>query len=159
MAASETKSSEHAIDLVAVAHPDLGLLGDTGEQVGRLVSRRIDRQFGAAVLARRSALHLPAHGLADQLHAVADAQHGNAQLEDFRIALRRALGVDARRAAGEDQPLRRKFANPLGCDVVPHDLAVDVLLADAAGDELHILGAEIEHEHPLGSDITGGAVR
>ena len=35
----------------------------------------------------------------------------------------------------------------LGRDVVPHDLAIDVLLADAAGDELGVLRAEIEDQH------------
>ena len=67
--------------------------------------------------------------------------------------LRRAVGVHARRPAGEDQPLRGQLANALGRDVVPHDLAVDVLLAHAAGDELGVLRAEVEHEHALGGEI------
>ena len=57
--------------------------------------------------------------------------------------------VHARRAAGEDDALRRQLAHALGGDVVPHDLAVDVLLAHAAGDELGVLRAEIEHQHAL----------
>ena len=69
------------------------------------------------------------------------------------IALRRALGVDARRAAGKDQPFGRKLADARGRDVVPHDLAVHVLLANAAGDELGVLRAEIEHEHALGGEM------
>ena len=66
--------------------------------------------------------------------------------------LRRAVGVHAGRAAGEDEPLRRELADALGRDVVPHDLAVDVLLAHPAGDELGVLRAEVEHEHPLAVD-------
>ena len=67
------------------------------------------------------------------------------------------LGVHAGRAAGEDQPLRRELADPLGGDVVPHDLAVDVLLAHPAGDQLGVLRAEVEHEHALASsgDVRG----
>ena len=40
-----------------------------------------------------------------------------------------------------------------GRDVVPHDLAVHVLLAHAAGDELGVLRAEVENEHALGGEI------
>ena len=56
---------------------------------------------------------LPPSASQSELHAVADAQHGNAELEKFRIALRRAGFVDARRPAGEDEPLRGQLANPL----------------------------------------------
>ena len=69
------------------------------------------------------------------------------------IALRCAVGVDAGRAAGKDDALGRELANALGRDVVPHDLAVDVLLAHAASDELGVLRAEVEHEHALGGEV------
>ncbi len=46
-----------------------------------------DAAAGAAVLPRRGAVDLAAQGLAGQLHPVADAQHGDAQVEDLRIAL------------------------------------------------------------------------
>ncbi len=55
--------------------------------------------------------------------------------------------VHARRAAGEDQALGREFADALGRDVVPDDLAVDVVLAHAAGDQLGVLRAEVENQH------------
>ena len=67
--------------------------------------------------------------------------------------LRRAVGVHARRAAGEDDALGRQLANARGRDVVPHDFAVDMLLAHPAGDELGVLRAEVENEHALGSEI------
>ena len=38
-----------------------------------------------------------------QLHAVADAERRDAELEQLRVDARRALGVDRRRPAGEDQ--------------------------------------------------------
>ena len=58
-------------------------------------------------------------------------------------------------------PLGRELADALGRDVVPHDLAVDVLLADAAGDELGVLRAEVEDQHALGGGaaIDGGGRR
>ena len=34
-----------------------------------------------------------------------------------------------------------------GRDIVPHDFAIDMLLAHPAGDQLGVLRAEIEHQH------------
>ena len=114
-----------------------------------------------AVLAGRRALHRAAERLAGQLHPVADAQHGQAEAEDFRVALRRARLVHAGRPAGKDHSLRGQFANPLGGDVVPNDLAVDVLLPHPPGDQLGILRAEIQHQDlfvgkPLHYQPSGG---
>ena len=85
----------HALHLVAVAHPDGGL-GRVGleERV-----RVVDRERRAAVLAgvRRPA-DLAAQVMASQLHPVADAEHGDAEVEDLGVAVRRAGLVDARRA-------------------------------------------------------------
>ena len=44
------------VDLVAVAHPDLRVSGDAGEQVGRFWLRGVDSQLRAAKLAGRVAL-------------------------------------------------------------------------------------------------------
>ena len=43
-------------------------------------------------------------------------------------------------------PLRRELADPLGRDVVPDDLAVDLLLPHPPGDQLGVLRAEIQHQ-------------
>ena len=103
--------------------------------------------MGPAVLAGRSALHLAAQRLAGQLHPVANAQHGQAEFEDRRIALRGARLVHAGRAAGKDDPLWGQFADPCGGDVVPDDLAVDVLLPNTPGDQLRVLRTEIQNQH------------
>ena len=66
-----------------------------------------------------------------------------------RTARRRpggALGVHRRRAAGEDHR-DRVLGEHLGHrHRVRHDLAVDLRLADAAGDELGVLRAEVDDE-------------
>ena len=155
VAASETNSSDTRSTWSPWLIQTCVSCGDAGEQVGGSGFDASIDQLRPAILAGRGALHFAAERLAHQLHAVADAEHRDAELEDLRIALRRAVGVHARRAAGEDQPLRRELAHPLGRDVVPHDLAVHVLLADPAGDQLDVLRAEVEHEHPLGGDVRG----
>ena len=43
----------------------------------------------------------------------------------------------------------------LGRDVVPHDLAIDVLLANPAGDQLGVLRAEIQDQDFLVGDTVG----
>ena len=131
--------------LIAVAHPDFGFVGDPVEQIGV----RHDPHMGPAIFAGRSAFDLPAQRLADQLHAVADAQHGNAQLENRRIAMRSAGFVNARRAARKNQAARGQLLHAGGRDVVPHDFAIDALLAHPPGDQLGVLRAEIEDQHLL----------
>jgi hypothetical protein len=61
--------------------------------------------------------------------------------------LRGAGGVDRRRAARQDHGPGLPRPELLGRDGVRHDLAVDLRLAHAAGDELGVLGAEVDDEH------------
>ena len=100
----------------------------------------------AEFAARRVGLDRDAHRLADQLHAVADAQDRHAQLEDRRIAVRSAGLVNAGRAAGEDDRQRIELADSFRGDVVADDPREGMMLANPARDELDVLGAEIEDE-------------
>ena len=95
------------------------------------------------------ALDLAAEQVRDELQAVADAEDGHAELEDARVDRRRALGVHAGRAARQDDGARSHRAELLEGEGARVDLAVDALLADAARDELRVLGAEVEDENEL----------
>ena len=141
------------VNLVAVAHPDDGLVGHAVEEgLGGIE----DPAFRPAELASRGgALHLPAQGLGRQLHAVADAQHGNAHLEERRVAVRGAGLVDAARPAGEDQGQGVQLADPLRRDVVPDDPREGVPLADPPGDELDVLGSEVKDQDGSRRGIDG----
>src|ERR1017187_8974182 len=81
-----------------------------------------------------------------ELQAVADAQDGNAQIEEFRIAGRRPRFVNAGRPAREDDAASLQPAYPLGGDVGADELAEDVLLAHPPGNELGVLRAEVEDQ-------------
>ncbi len=72
------EAGRHLDDVVAVAHPD----GDGGRQVGeqRRQLRLVDD--GVAVLVLLAGGHAAAELVGEQLHAVADAEHGQALLED-----------------------------------------------------------------------------
>ncbi len=138
--------------LVAVAHPDFGFARHAGEEIVGFF-RGSDFQLRAAKFADGMALDAAAESLAHQLHAVADAEDRDAEVEDRGIALRCAVGIHARRAAGKNEAFRGEFAYAVGRDVVPHDFAVHVLLANAAGDELGVLRTEIQHEHAFGGEV------
>ena len=73
---------EIAVDgghLIAVAHPDDGFRRHAGEQAVGLV----DAADGPAELAARRRLDLAAEQVAGELHAVADAEDGDAEIENF----------------------------------------------------------------------------
>jgi len=135
----------HPVHLVPVAHPDLGAGWHAREEFVFLehLARR------PAVFAGLRPPDLTAEGVAGQLHAVADAEHRNAESKNRRVAPWRARLVDARRPAGEDDALGVERTDAVGGHVVPDDLAIDMLLANPPSDELRVLRAEVEHEHPL----------
>ena len=84
------------------------------------------------------------------LHAVADAQHRNAQLENRLRGLVRAFFVDTGMTAGQDDALEVAVAGVLANPVVAHiagmDFTENVGFADATGNQLRDLRAEIKNE-------------
>jgi hypothetical protein len=102
--------------------------------------------LGVAELALGRALDLAAELAGHGLHAVADAQHRHAELE-HRLRRAPVLGLVHRvGATGEDHALRAETAHELVGHVEGMQLAVHLLLAHAARDELGDLGAEVEDE-------------
>ncbi len=67
------------------------------------------------------------------------------ELEQLRVELRRAVGVDRRRAAGQDHALRPAPRDLLGADVVRQQLREHAALAHAPRDQLRVLPAVVEH--------------
>ena len=140
-------------DLVAVAHPDLEHavavfaleVFDAFKKTGVVVGAH----FGVAEFALGARLDLAAELLGHRLHAVADAEDGNARGEDgfARLVVRFFIGAHVR--AREDDALRVERADEVGGDVVGMNFAVDVGFAHAAGDELRHLAAEVENENAV----------
>jgi hypothetical protein len=140
-------------DLVAVAHPHLehavalggGEVLEALQQPG--VAARAD--LGVAELAVGARLDLPAELHRHREHAVADAQHRHAELEHRLRRAQLVLLVGRGVAARQDDSLRPELADEGVTDVVRMDLAEDVRLADAPGDQLCHLRAEIENQDPV----------
>ena len=89
---------------------------------------------------------LTAELLRHELAAIADAEDGNAQRKDCRIHVRCAFIIDAVRPTGEDNTGRVERADFLHSGRIGLQLAVDVLLSHAAGNELVVLSAEVQNQ-------------
>ncbi len=133
-----------ASDLVAVAHPDVLRVRLAAEEHTAIVR---DDGVGGTVFAQAGVRDLAAKGTRHHLEAVADAESGNAEIEDVAIERRRPRFVDRRGTAGEDERHRVLLGDVGSADRVGHDLAVHACLADPAGDELRVLRAEVDDEH------------
>ena len=92
---------------------------------------------------------LPPQQVGHHLHAVADAQDRDPQIEEGRVAQRGAFVGHAGRSAGEDDALGLRAAEVRGPGVEAQQFAVHVLFADAPGDELAVLRAEIQDGDPV----------
>ncbi len=127
----------HFRDPVAVRHPDLGqhIQHRAGDQ-------RLD--LGRAVFALGRWVDLAAEGMHQQLHPVADPKDRQAELEDIVRQGRRALGIDRGRSAGKDEAFGLERQHLFSRSVPGEEFAVDVRLAHPAGDQLGVLGTEIE---------------
>ena len=133
-------------DRVAVAHPDRLVPLEAREEA--ILGRDRDRRRSVLPTRRRQdvAAQLEGH----QLGPVADAQHRDPPVPDRRIRLRGTLVVDGVGAARQDDRAG-PAALQLGIrSVVRKELRVDVELADAAGDELGELAAEVEDDDGVG---------
>ena len=138
-------------DAVAVAHPDDELVRQPLEE---LVSGH-DRHLRLPVFAGLAGLDPAAELLANQLHAVADAEHGDAEVEDAGIDAGGALLEHAVGTAREDDALRRIGLDFVHRDVERDDLGIDVLLADAARDQLRVLGTVVEDDDLVHRPVSG----
>ena len=133
----------HLGDGVEVAHPDVV---DVRRVVGQQQRVGGAAQLGPPVLAAHAAADGAAELLGDQLGAVADAQDRDAELVDRRVERRRTVDVDALGTAGQDQRRRPALGDLGGGDAVGHDLRVHGQFAHPAGDQLGVLGTEVDDE-------------
>ncbi|CAH2402973.1 hypothetical protein MES5069_360093 [Mesorhizobium escarrei] len=141
-------------DAVAVAHPHLMALAGRPQALEQRAVL-LDLDEGAAEFAMVGAFGDAAHLHAHRHLAIADAEHRHTGIEDD---LRRARAADVAgrgRAAGEDHRFRidaleRRFGR-----LERHDLGKHAGLADAPGDELRELAAEIDNQDGVGQDGVG----
>src|SRR5262245_5187274 len=93
-----SKSRRHAFDAIPVRHPHDGgvSLAAALEEITRL----IDYQFGAAILALLGLDDVASRAVGDELHAIDDTKDWKALIEEFLRHGRSLLFVHAGRTAG-----------------------------------------------------------
>ncbi len=133
---------------VAVRHPAALLGGRAAQQPARLRHR----QPRAAELPHLGALDPAAEREHQRLHAVADAEHGDPELEQLRVQPRGAGRVHRRGAARQDQALGPAAAHLVDADVVRQQLGEHAALAHPPRDQLRVLPAVVEDDDLVGRD-------
>ena len=130
---------------------------DLGCIVGQQQRRTDPGHPGPAVLALHTPADHAAQLLTDELRPVADPQHRDAEVVDARIERRGAVDVDTLRAPRQHDGGRLALGDLRGRDPVRDDLGVDLQLAYPAGDQLRVLGAEVDDENggPAGVGVSG----
>ena len=138
----DLKAGGGLLDVVVMAHPADILRGQRVKQ--RAGGVQVDQRL--AVLALGCLANLAAQHVHHQLAAVADAEDGHAPVINFWVDRGRIRQVGAVGAAGEDDALG-VFGLDFGkVGAVRINLAIYVAFADAAGDQLIILAAEIQND-------------
>ena len=134
-------------DGVEVAHPNrVGAASSVNHKSARFGND----QVGAAVLSPLVAAHRAPPLVRDELGAVADTQDGHAEFIDAGVDARGTVHVDRGRPATENDPGRCPGGELLSRQVVGNDLAIDVGLTHPSGDELRVLGPEVDDQDAVG---------
>ena len=159
----DRKAARQGIDPVAMAHPHVEHRAPVGiAPVLELIEQARGSGYphlGVAELPLARARHAPAELLRHGLHAVADAEHRNPEVEHRAGRPRRARLGHRLGAAGQDHPARREAAHPGIAHVPRVDLAVHPDLAHAPCDELRVLRAEVEDQDALRMNVRLHRVR
>ena len=114
--------------------------------------------LGIAELPFLGAGHPAAELLGHGLHAVADPQNRNAAIKQaFRRPGTTQLGHRFR-PTGKDNPFRVELIKLFIGDIERPDLTVNADLANAACNELGVLGAEIENQDAVVVNVMGHGV-
>ena len=144
-AGRDFKALGQLLNAVCMAHPDNALGRHVLEQLG---AGFFQIQADFAVLRGLCGDNGAAGHPCGELAAVANAQNGNAQLQNLRVIVGRGHIIDAIGAAGEDNALIAPVLDFLGGDrIVLFDLRIDVEIPDSAGDQLVILAAEVQNQN------------
>ena len=84
-----------------MAHPDRNLGVQLGEQIGL---RAVQMHHGVSILSSTPRCNTPAELVGQQLHPIADAQHGHTCIENPGWGHRRSIVIHAVRPTTQDNP-------------------------------------------------------
>ena len=113
-------------------------------QTGKKIPGVIDEELAPAVLTLQGLADLSPEHMGHELHAVADAEHGDAHLEKLRRVQRRSRLVNARRPARKDDSFRLELADCFQAYIEGMNLAINMGFPHPAGDQLGGLRTVVE---------------
>ena len=137
------ESFGRAGDVIGMAHPADAAGGNAVEKRSFFQ----DADLPSAVFARPGVGDFAAQRVRDELAAVADAEHGDAERKDLRGDVGGILRIDAVGPAREDDADGIIRPDLLYRHVAGFQIAVDVEVAHPPRDELVVLSAEVEDEN------------
>ncbi len=151
-AGDDLETGGYLCHMISVTHPDRALSFDE-----KTVEKRAWGAAGMQVSVTKFTLagrdditaEMPAH----QLHAVADAEHRHTEFEQFLGHGRGSRLVDRLGPAREDDPLRSESPDGRKVHVEGMQLTIDMCFAHPTGDQLSVLGTEIEDEDFFAVDV------
>jgi len=144
-------------NMVAVTHPYRALALD--EKLFEQRSRPTHgMQLGMAVFALAGGHHLATEMAGQQLHAVADAEHRHPEVEQGLGHRGSALVIDRLGPAGKDDAARCEGPDRLQLHIEGMQFAIDMGFAHPPGNELGILGTEIEDQYLFAVNILGHGI-
>ena len=108
-----------------------------------------DIQLGATVLTGAGALNGAAERLRHGLEPVTDTEYRDSEVEHTRIKLGCAIGINTGRPAGQYDRPRVPGLDLLDGRGVRNHLGEHPGLPDSSGDQLGVLGTEIDHQDGL----------
>ena len=133
-------------NLVTVAHPH-GLGGGLSAHESVVC---LNGNIGGTVFAATSLGNSSTEGLSHHLEAVANTKDRNAEFEDGRVQGGGAWLIDAGRTTGEHNAYGVLGRDLSSSDRVRNNLGIHACFANAARNQLCILGAEVNDEDGLG---------
>ncbi len=110
-----------------------------------------------AIFARLRRPHLPAQGMRQQLHPIANAKHRQTGTQQILGQCRRIVLIDRRRAAGENVATRLNGLHRLSRRIPGEKLAIDLHLAHPPRNQLRILRAKVENGNRRPHRISSGS--
>ncbi|CRM87606.1 hypothetical protein [Pseudomonas sp. 22 E 5] len=161
-AGQDVEVFRHLGDLVTVAHPHVEAEKAVGVDVvfdavqQAALADHVDT--GITEFTQFGTFNLAAQLLGHGLHAVADTEDGHAQVE-YGLRATRAVGfVHGLGATGKDDAFRGEFADRFVIHVERVQFAVHADFTHAAGDQLGVLGTEVEDQNAVGVNVEGHEV-
>ncbi|MDQ0849345.1 hypothetical protein QFZ65_001283 [Arthrobacter sp. B3I9] len=142
----DLKALGRLVDGVAVAHPRALVLGHALKDGAAVADGSGLRR---PVLPEPGLGHPAAQCVRHGLEAVADSENRDTGFEQVSADTGGALGVDAGRAAGEDDGGGVLGQQLLGAVGMRNHFRIHIRFPDAAGDQLRVLGTVVNNQHGL----------